>query len=96
MTPAQLEARNLSHDEVIGLLSRMVEKEYPHILQPAMMRELIYRLTTAERIADLLENAIFYARMYRDTSEDGRARREDMIDDAVSLISIFRNGGIYP
>ena len=96
MTPAQLEARNLSHDEVMGLLSRMAEKEHPHILQPAITRELIYRLTTAERIVELLEDSLFYARMYRDASEDGKVRREQMIDDAVSLISIFRNGGIYP
>lgn len=50
----------------------------------------------ASKIATLLEDSLFYARMYKDTSEEGYARRSEMIDDAVDLVSVFRNGGLYP
>lgn len=94
MTPAELEARNLSLGQLIMLLPE-VEGES---LSPSdvLIHELQHRLMMASKIATLLEDSLFYARMYKDQCPDGRARREEMIDDAVDLISVFRNGGIYP
>jgi len=89
MTKADIEARNLSLGELMMLLPLENEND-------AVARELQHRLIVACKIAVRLEDSLFYARMYRDTSEEGRARREEMIDDAVDLISVFRNGGIYP
>lgn len=46
----------------------------------------------AEDLANLLEDSLFYARMYRDTSDDGKRRREQMINDAVELLQKFKTG----
>ncbi len=46
----------------------------------------------AEELANLLEDSLFYARMYQDQCLEGRRRRERMIDDAVELIAKFRGG----
>ena len=89
MTKAELEARNLSLGQLMMLLPLENEND-------AVARELQHRLIVACKIAVRLEDSLFYARMYRDTSDEGRARREEMIDDAFDLISVFRNGGIYP
>jgi hypothetical protein len=94
MTTAELEARNMTHDEMVGLLCRLEDASY--IPPITITREILHRMTIAERIVDRLEDSLFYARMYKDASDDGRTRREEMIDDAVYLISLFRNGGIYP
>ena len=94
MTTAELEARNMTHDEMVGLLCRLEDASY--IPPITITREILHRMTVAERIADRLEDSLFYARMFKDSSDDGRARREEMIDDAVDLVSLFRNGGIYP
>jgi hypothetical protein len=94
MTTAELEARNMTHDEMVGLLCRLEDASY--IPPITITREILHRMTIAERIADRLEDSLFYARMYKDASDDGRTRREEMIDDAVYLISLFRNGGLYP
>lgn len=58
----------------------------------SIMREGAVRLNLAIHIATMLEDSLFYARMYRDTSEDGKKRREQMIDDAMSMIREFRTG----
>ena len=94
MTTAELEARNMTHDEMVGLLCRLEDASY--IPPITITREILHRMTIAERIADRLEDSLFYARTYKDASDDGRTRREEMIDYAVDLISLFRNGGIYP
>lgn len=88
MTKAELEARNLS----LGQLMMMM----PENENDVFARELQHRLIVACKIAVRLEDSLFYARMFKDSSDEGRARREEMIDDAVDLISLFRNGGIYP
>lgn len=94
MTPAELKARNLSLGQLMMLLPE-IESE-SSIPSEVIARELQHRLIVASKIAVRLEDSLFYARMYRDTCDEGRARREEMIDDAVDLISVFRNGGIYP
>ena len=88
MTKAELEARNLSLGQLMMLL--------PENENDAIARELQHRLIVACKIAVRLEDSLFYARMYQDQSSEGKKRREEMIDDAVDLISVFRNGGIYP
>ena len=88
MTSAELQARNLS----LGQLMMMLPENENDVLA----RELQHRLIVACKIAVRLEDSLFYARMYRDTCDEGKKRREEMIDDAVDLISVFRNGGIYP
>ena len=88
MTKAEIEARNLSIGQLMMLL--------PENENDAIARELQHRLIVACKIAVRLEDSLFYARMYQDQCPEGRARREEMIDDAVDLISVFRNGGIYP
>ena len=88
MTKAELQARNLS----LGQLMMMLPENENDVLA----RELQHRLIVACKIAVRLEDSMFYARMYRDTCDEGKKRREEMIDDAVDLISVFRNGGIYP
>lgn len=88
MTTAELQARNLS----LGQLMMML----PENENDVFARELQHRLIVACKIAVRLEDSLFYARMFKDSSDEGRARREEMIDDAVDLISVFRNGGIYP
>ena len=94
MTYAELEARNLSLGELIMLLPEV--KNESALPSDILAREIGYRLMAASKIASILEDSLFYARMFKDSSDDGRARREEMIDDAVDLISLFRNGGIYP
>ncbi len=90
MTKAELEARNMTHDEMVGLLCRLEDASY--IPPITITREILHRMTIAERMAELLEDSLFYARMFKDSSDDGRARREDMIDDATSMIREFRTG----
>ena len=94
MTTAELEARNLSLGELIMLLPEV--KNESALPSDILAREIGSRLMAASKIASILEDSLFYARMYKDASDEGRARREEMIDDAVDLISLFRNGGIYP
>ena len=88
MTTAELQARNLS----LGQLMMML----PENENDVFARELQHRIIVACKIAVRLEDSLFYARMYHDRCQEGKARREEMIDDAVDLISVFRNGGIYP
>lgn len=94
MTKAELQARNLSLGQLLMLLLEI--KNNASLPSDALIAELENRLVVASNIAVRLEDSLFYARMFKDSSDEGRARREEMIDDAVDLISIFRNGGIYP
>lgn len=94
MTKAELQARNLSLGQLLMLLLEI--KNNASLPNDALIGELENRLVVASNIAVRLEDSLFYARMYQDQSQEGRARREEMIDDAVDLISVFRNGGIYP
>lgn len=58
----------------------------------SIMREGASRLDCAIRMAHLLEDSLFYVRMYQDRCLEGRERRERMIDEAVELIAKFRGG----
>jgi hypothetical protein len=87
---AQLEARNLSLSDLMWALEKIDGENRP------IAREALTRLAIASHIASRLEDSLFYARMFKDTCEEGRIRRIDMIDSAVDHISVFRNGGLYP
>lgn len=58
----------------------------------SVMSEGAVRLNLATRIASMLDDSLFYARMYQDQCADGKKRREEMIDDATSMIREFRTG----
>ena len=95
MTKAEpTEARNLSLGQLMILLMEIQNGSL--LPSEAIVREIQNRLVIASNIAVRLEDSLFYARMYHDRCQEGKARREEMIDDAVDLISVFRNGGIYP
>ena len=57
-----------------------------------VMSEGAVRLNLSIHIASMLEDSLFYARMYQDQCPEGRARREQMIDDATTMIREFRTG----
>jgi len=52
------------------------------------------RKSLEERLADLLEDSLFYVRMYRDTdpSGEGRRRREGLIAAAERVVREARDG----
>jgi hypothetical protein len=58
-----------------------------------MLREAAMRLRNADCAATILEDSLFYARMYRDTTVEGANLRRMLIDDAETVCSIIRNGG---
>ena len=60
----------------------------------SIMTEASKRLRCGIAMASILEDALFYARMYKDSCEEGRARREMMIEDALIVMEAFRNGGV--
>ena len=64
-----------------------------HMMHSPMLREAAMRLRNADCAATILEDSLFYARMYRDTTSDGDNRRRMLIDDAETVCSIIRNGG---
>ena len=64
-----------------------------HIMQSPMLREAANRLRNASCAATILEDSLFCARMYRDTTTDGDNRRRMLIDDAETVVSLIRTGG---
>ena len=64
-----------------------------HMMHSPMLREAANRLRNAECATTILEDSLFYARMYRDTTADGDNRRRMLIDDAETVVSLIRTGG---
>lgn len=64
-----------------------------HMMKSPTLREAANRLRNADCAATILEDSLFYARMYRDTTSDGNNRRRMLIDDAEAVISLIRTGG---
>ena len=64
-----------------------------HMMQSPMPSEAANRLRNADCAATILEDSLFYARMYRDTTVEGANRRRMLIDDAETVVSLIRNGG---
>ena len=63
--------------------------------QNSVMTEASKRINLGACLANILEDSLFYARMYQDTSEEGRKRREEMIDDALIVMKAFFEGGFH-
>jgi hypothetical protein len=64
-----------------------------YMMHSPMLRETVNRLRNADCATTILEDSLFYARMYRDTTTDGDNRRRMLIDDAETVVSLIRNGG---
>jgi hypothetical protein len=64
-----------------------------HMMHSPMLREAANRLRNADCAATILEDSLFYARMYHDTTVEGANLRRTLIDDAETVVSLIRNGG---
>ncbi len=64
-----------------------------HIMQSPVLREAANRLRNASCATTILEDSLFYARMYRDTTVEGANLRRMLIDDAETVVSLIRDGG---
>jgi hypothetical protein len=64
-----------------------------HLMQSPVLREAANRLRNADCAATILEDSLFYARMYRDTTVEGANLRRMLIDDAETVVSLIRTGG---
>jgi len=64
-----------------------------HMMHSPMLREVANRLRNADCATTILEDSLFYARMYRDTTVEGANLRRMLIDDAETVVSLIRNGG---
>jgi hypothetical protein len=64
-----------------------------HMMHSPMLCEAANRLRNADCAATILEDSLFYARMYRDTTVEGANLRRMLIDDAETVVSLIRNGG---
>jgi hypothetical protein len=91
--------RNLS-EKVLVQASTMPLKELienlesvAHMMHSPMLREAANRLRNADCATTILEDSLFYARMYRDTTVEGANLRRMLIDDAETVVSLIRNGG---
>jgi hypothetical protein len=85
-------SRNIPLTELITTLDTLSD-----MMKSPMLHEASMRLDQTHSALCCLEDALFYARMYQstDTSGEGERRRQDLIDDAESLIKMIRTGGLY-
>ena len=83
-----VQASTMPLKDLIGNLESLA-----HMMHSPMLREAANRLRNADCAATILEDSLFYARMYRDTTTDGDNRRRMLIDDAETVVSLIRTGG---
>lgn len=57
-----------------------------------IIAEAASRLGSTSSALSILEDCLFYVRMYKDASQEGRERRETLIEDAETIIQLIRNG----
>lgn len=88
---AQLEALNLPLHELRSAVENIAVRERNPILDASASR-----MAHIEAAITLLDDSLFYVRMYKDTSPEGKVLRENLIDDAVMIIKLIREGGMYP
>lgn len=76
-------------------LKELIEKleSLAYLMYSPVLREAANRLRNAECATTILEDSLFYARMYRDTTVEGANLRRMLIDDAETVVSLIRNGG---
>jgi hypothetical protein len=91
--------RNLSETALVQAstmpLKELIEnlESLAHMMHSPMLCEAANRLRNADCAATILEDSLFYARMYRDTTVEGANLRRMLIDDAETVVSLIRNGG---
>jgi hypothetical protein len=86
-------SRNIPLDELANQLELMADDfKNPFIASAST------RLAHVAAALTCLEDSLFYARMYQslDTTGEGEKRRQQLIDDSETIISLIRTGGMYP
>ena len=86
-------SRNIPLDELANQLELMADDfKNPFIASAST------RLAHVNAALTCLEDSLFYARMYQslDTTGEGEKRRQQLIDDSETIISLIRAGGLYP
>jgi hypothetical protein len=84
-------SRNIPLSELITTLESLSD-----MMQSPMLLEASYRLDTANSALYCLESALGYVTYTIPTTEEGKKRRQELIDDSEALIKIIREGGLYP
>jgi hypothetical protein len=89
----KMNARNIPLDELAKQLELMADDFKNPFLASASTR-----LAHVAAALTCLQDALFYVRMYKcaDTTGEGEKRRQELIDDSESVISLIRTGGLYP
>jgi hypothetical protein len=85
--------RNIPLDELAKQLELMADDFKNPFLASASTR-----LAHVAAALTCLQDALFYVRMYQcaDTTGEGEKRRQQLIDDSETIISLIRTGGMYP
>ena len=86
-------SRNIPLDELANQLELMADDFKNPLLASASTR-----LAHVAAALTCLEDSLFYARMYKSTdiTGEGEKRRQQLIDDSETIISLIRTGGLYP
>ena len=86
-------SRNIPLDELANQLELMADDFKNPLLASASTR-----LAHVAAALTCLQDALFYVSMYKstDTTGEGERRRQQLIDDSETIISLIRTGGLYP
>ena len=86
-------SRNIPLDELANQLELMADDFQNPFIESASIR-----LAHVAAALTCLQDALFYVRMYQslDTTGEGEKRRQQLIDDSETIISLIRTGGMYP
>ena len=86
-------SRNIPLDELANQLELMADDfKNPFIASAST------RLAHVAAALTCLQDALFYVSMYKslDSTGEGEKRRQQLIDDSETIISLIRTGGLYP
>ena len=86
-------SRNIPLDELANQLELMADDfKNPFIASAST------RLAHVAAALTCLQDALFYVSMYKslDSTGEGEKRRQQLIDDSETIISLIRTGGMYP
>ena len=86
-------SRNIPLDELANQLELMADD-----FQNPFIASASTRLAHVAAALTCLQDALFYVSMYKslDTTGEGERRRQELIDDSETIISLIRTGGLYP
>ena len=86
-------SRNIPLDELIKTLDQLSD-----MTRSPVFFESASQLSYTRTALTCLEDSLFYARMYKstDATGEGEKRRQQLIDDSETIISLIRTGGLYP